>query len=218
VGWFSGWRREPIRVVCTGNSVTAGVVAGGGTPYVAALHNLLGWKYRILNRGCGGTSVLDWTNPPIPWGKTHLPPPLGGAYEKLVAEYLPADYVVVELGGNDAVGFFEKRPVPVETYQGAMLKLASRLKRDGAKRVIILTPMPNPGANHSARGRLLGYRLSLLGIPWPRGVEVIDIYRQLDPLDDFVGGNCHPTEQGHRKIAEAVARRIRGRRKWGWWR
>jgi lysophospholipase L1-like esterase len=200
-------RPNPTRVLCIGNSVTAGVVAGGGTAYVDALREKLGRNYRVTNRGGGGTSVLDWMRPPV----KNLPAPLGGAYEKLAQAFLPSDYAVVELGGNDAVAFWEKRPTPVETYSSTMLRLVTRLRKDGARRVLVLTPIPNPSANASAKGRLLAYRLSLLGMPWPPGASVLDIYKLLDPKKDYDPYNPHPNEQGHEKIAEAVYQQIRRR-------
>lgn len=204
-------RRQPTRILCIGNSLTAGSVAGGGACYVEVLGLMLGRHFEIINAGGGGTSVLDWLRPPI----LDWPPPLGGAYEILAEEHMPCGTVVVELGGNDAVGFWEARPTSVDDYLEGMVGLMWRLQREGARRILLLTPIPNPGASMQAQGRLLSYRLTLIAQRWPRGVSVVDVYRLLDPEEDFEGLNCHPNERGHRKIALAVVRRLRRRQ--GWW-
>jgi lysophospholipase L1-like esterase len=209
--WFR--RRKPTRVLCIGDSVTAGVVVGGGDSYVDVLRGLLRNKYVVFKRGGSGTSCLDWVRPPV----GDLPVPFGGAYEKLASAFMPSEVVVVELGWNDAVSFWERKATPIELFRSSMLELVWRLKDDGAERVIVLTPLPNPGANASAKGRLLSYRLALLGSFWPLGVSVLDVYRLLDIKEDFTEFNPHPNSKGHRKIAEAVAKRIRGRWRYSLW-
>ncbi|MFX0187773.1 MAG: SGNH/GDSL hydrolase family protein [Candidatus Hodarchaeota archaeon] len=220
-GDVKAWRGNPTRILCIGDSVTAGMVSGGGIPYVIALQCLLGSHFEVINAGYGGTTSRDWVNPPIPdpsstFPSGFWPPPFGGAYELLAEEHLPCRTVVVELGGNDATGYFEPRPIKTEDYIKNMTRLIDRLRGDGARRILILTPIPRPGKGWPAvHSRLLSYTLSLINHTWPRGVSVIDIYHLLDPKEDFEGLNCHPNEQGHLKIALAVAERVHRRRGWG---
>jgi hypothetical protein len=199
-------------VLCIGDSVTAGVVAGGGVPYVSHLRRRLGSRYEVINAGGSGTSALDWMRPPAP----PLPAPFAGAYEILAEEHMPAEIVVVELGGNDAVGFWEPRPTPPERYRDTMMQLVIRLRGDGARRVLLVTTFPNPGASPEVEARLMRYRLSLLCVRWRGRARVVDVWRLLDLETDFEGLNPHPNERGHWKLAHAVERAIRhdGKPRW----
>lgn len=206
-----GHPKKMRRVLCLGDSMTAGVVSDGGTPYAQTLAMILGSRYEVINAGGSGTSALDWVRDQL----GDLPPPLGGAYEQLVEKQFPCDVAVVELGGNDATGFWEQQPTHPMTYMKTIKQIVGRLVQDGCRRVIVLTVMPNPGAGSAVAWRLDAYRYMLLSWRTPRRVSVVDIYSMLDVNEDFEGTNCHPNERGHTKIAMAVARSIRGRR---WWR
>jgi lysophospholipase L1-like esterase len=198
--------RKRKRILCIGDSITAGVVAGGGKGYVELLRKRLSRRhYEVINGGCSGTTVLDWMRAPVP----DLPVVLGGAYEYAAQPHLPCDLAIVELGGNDAVGFWEVRPTEPEEFVMTLLQLSDRLIGAGTERLLLLSVVPNPGAREAVQQRLLAYRYQLMRLTGMCHAEVLDIYRLLDPERDFEPYNVHPNQRGHRKIAQAVAPVVR---------
>jgi lysophospholipase L1-like esterase len=196
-----------IQVLVIGDSITAGVVSGpAGSPYVEVLAEELGGGYEVINAGCSGAASLDWLRPLA----VGLPCPIAGAYELRAAPYLPADIVLVELGGNDAMGFFELGPTPIETYASVMATLVDRLLDDGAGRVVLMTPPPNIAAGEVVGARLRAYGDALWLLCEGRtNVECFDLYALLDPRHDFYAFNCHPNAAGHEKIGLALADAVR---------
>jgi hypothetical protein len=133
-------------------------------------------------------------------------------------EHMPVDIAVVELGGNDAVPFWEPTRISAKTFRDVMMQLVIRLRGDGVQRVQILTTIPNPQASEVIQSRLMAYRLALLSVYWPARVRVVDIWRRLDPEEDYEGSNPHPNAGGHWKIAYAVEQAILrpGKPWWGY--
>jgi lysophospholipase L1-like esterase len=198
----------PIQVLAIGDSITAGVVSGpAGDPYVDVLATELGPGFEVINAGCSGASSLDWMRPYA----ESLPCPIAGAYELRAQPHLPTEIVTILLGGNDAVGYFENGPVPVDAFTSTMDALIDRLFGDGVGLVVLMTPPPNPGASAAVDLRLQAYGDALWTLCEP-GTHVVcglDLYELLDASLDFEGTNPHPNAAGHEKIGLALADVVR---------
>ena len=192
-----------IRTLLIGNSITAGVISGGGErSYVDVLTDELGPEFEILEAGCSGSSILDWLRPPA----DPLPCPIAGAYEIRAIQHLPVEVAVIELGGNDAVGFFEIGPTPIDIFRESVDALIARLFNDQVKKVVLFTPPPNPGRNDSVNLRLQEYGNAIK--TFCNSTTIIcgpDLFTLLDPETDFEGKNVHPNEGGHYKMGMALA-------------
>ena len=210
-----------IYCLCLGDSVTAGVVTGGGLCFTDILQDRLGPRWKVINAGGEGTSALDWIRPPIVVPEGTYPPCVAGAYEQLAEPHLPVDVAIVELGGNDAVGFFEREPTSVWDYRNAIIDIVCRLRDDGVGRILVLTPIPNPSRGRVVASRLMDYRMALLHYNWRRNTTCVDIYRALSTGEGFTNGNCHPNALGHKIIAETILSYIRRARiragRWSRW-
>ena len=191
-------------ILCIGDSITVGIVAGGGTPYVDQLRKLLGWRYKVTNAGSNGTTSHDWSHP----GVDGFPDVFGGCYEKHALPNLPCHTAVVLLGGNDAVGFWEPRPISIDNYFLNMKTIRDRLLEDGAERVVFITPVITLAAGEGVLNLISNYvfQLSLLA---NNKVRVFDVYSKMSMGLDFVEGNVHPNEHGHSIIAKEVYEAIR---------
>lgn len=196
----------PLRLVLIGDSITAGQVTGPGDPFAVQLADRLGPAWEVANVACGGASSLDWAPSASGAFCGSLPdiqvPNLYGARARPA---LPADVVAILLGTNDALGFFEAEPVDPADYGAALASLASRLRLDGARHVLLLTPPP---LFDDATADLLvqGYRDEVLALcdgPDPGIACGPDVYALLGPAD-FAVGNIHPRLSGHTRIADAL--------------
>jgi lysophospholipase L1-like esterase len=196
-------RALPIPVVLIGDSITAGQMSMPvGPSYASLLAASLGSGFQVSNIGCGGTSSLDWTlsQPGAICGPMLVGPNL---YEGLARPLMPASFVSVLLGTNDALGFFEPAPVPPERYRDAIAELTSNLLADGAGHVLLMTPPPN--FVHPLMDTLGAYRghiLELCGTPDDAVLCGPDVFSLLGPLD--FGLDIHPNAFGHQKIADAL--------------
>jgi len=203
---------EPTRVLLVGDSITAGRVGGNPDfpPYAVVLQELLGEKrFEVLNAGCDGSTIMDWTNP------TPAPPmfcAFQGAFESKAVPLLPADIMTIMLGTNDSNGFFEFGcetpgwcPVNVETYHERLLLLVEKAKSHGVRRVILSGPPPRLNSRQAVWLRLEGYRIVTEKVCMDdRKVLCTEsLFKLLGP-DDFADRfDPHPNVAGHQKIAEA---------------
>lgn len=193
------------RVVLVGDSITFGAVSGGGTPYADVLSLVLGGGWTVINEGCGGSTSNDWDPGTPAW-------PFCAAIATEVLPHLPADFVTILLGTNDATGYYEPEPngtpVPVPTYAAHLQAIVAELQAHGAGKVVLMTPPPRCAtAPQDIRDRLAGYRAEVLlaCITTPGLVCGPDVHALLDPVADFDACNVHPNATGHAKIGLELA-------------
>jgi len=209
---------QRLRVLALGDSITEGRVSGlaagaAGAAYVELLGSLLGkGAFETRNAGVGGATAIDWClagRPPLP----EVDREAFELFERRAVPALPAAFVTVLLGSNDAVGFLEDAPVPVDRYAAALREIAANLHAEGAGEVVLMTPPRRPGARPEVATRLRGYRDEVLAICSDTAGVVCgpDLYRLLDPDRDFAKRNVHPNANGHRLIAEALAETLKER-------
>jgi len=194
------------QVLAIGDSITEGAMSGGsGTPYVDVLAAELGAGYTVSNQGCGGSSSFDW-RPQT--GGTVCNAFLGDLFDARVAPNLPTAFATVMLGTNDAVGFFEPAPIPVETYAAHIADLVAGIRAGGADHVVLMTPPPRcAGTDPAVIGRLEGYRNQIIAIclTTPGVVCGPDVYTLLDPVVHFASCDVHPNAAGHALLGQALA-------------
>jgi lysophospholipase L1-like esterase len=195
------------RVLLLGDSITAGAVSGPpGIPFADVLAQRLGDGYEVVNIGCGGSTSLDWT---ITHGSTLCGVfVLPNLFEGRAVPSLPAEYVTMMLGTNDATGFFEPMPIAPRIYGRAMAEIANNLVAYGAGTVIVMTPPPRcVSARRDERMRLLAYRAIVLGAcgVYPRTECGPDVHTLLDPETSFENCDVHPNAEGHAAIGNALA-------------
>ncbi len=205
-----------VRVLVIGDSFTAGVVSGRDAPhYVEILGRLLGSGFEVVQLGCSGSTVLDWTRPETVFELCWA----GGAYDLLALPATPADIATILLGTNDTMGYMEGGcsepptacPVSPEQYGKSMNELIDRLISDGVRRVIAIKPPRSSALAVEMVERLRGYAAVLDGLCAAREEVTCgpDLFDLLDPDLDFADGNIHPDASGHRKIARALAPAVR---------
>jgi lysophospholipase L1-like esterase len=197
----------PIRVVMMGDSITAGLVAGGGVGYVESLATLLGDGYELTNIACGGLSSLDWT---LSAGSPNCGAVPGGIvlpdiYTGRARPELPAEIVTILLGTNDALGFLEPEPVPSAVYGDAIAEIAMNLLADGALHVVLMAPPSLFYSNVVAHQLIVAYGVEVLDVcdSSARIVCGPDLLMLLEQ-SDFNGTNIHPNAAGNAKIASAL--------------
>lgn len=198
---------DPVDLLLLGDSITFGRVSGDPAPSWAELVALeLGDAYRVENIACNGTTSLDWT---LSQGAV-LCGGLGFAFPNLfearATPMLPARYTTVLLGTNDAVGFLEPVPVPVERYALALEEISGNLIDEGSERVILMTPPRWVGGSPEEQGRITGYRSEVLRVCESDDALICgpDLYELLDPYEHFDGGDSHPNAEGQALIADEL--------------
>ena len=204
------------KVLLIGDSVTAGFVSGPpGASYPEVLQAALGSGYTVIAEGCGGSSSLDWhPEPGSPVSGCGLVP----HYTEFAQSHLPAEFAVVLLGTNDALGFFETGPTAANHYANTIFDLVEALRLDGAGQVILMSaPSLCESADEEAKSLLSAYatatdiicRLTDTSLCGP------DLHELLDPELDFAKCDIHPNAGGHAAIGLALADVIRSPRPGG---
>lgn len=202
------------RILCFGDSNTYGLDPdwergenarfGEDTRWPCLLRTMLGAEYRIIEEGlCGRTTVFD--NPAFP-GRRGL-----DFLRPCIETHAPVDLAVIMLGGNDANSLYSASPADIAAGMGRLA--ASALDRGGyliygPPRVLIAAPSPLEGPaaeSDPAAARKLPLLPKLYESQARRlGCEFIDLSHIRPSRLDGV----HLDPDGHRAVAEALARRI----------
>lgn len=205
---FPGPALAEPKMLFLGDSITQGggatdPAAGGFVALIAERFT----EFEVVNAGCGGSTVRDWTiDGPTPACT------IFGAWTVLAEPELPAAITHILLGTNDTLGFFEFFPdgsmgnfVAPEEYEIRLRALVDR----APGLVLLSTPPRNLGAlSGPVDDRLRAYRDAVLAIAdESRRVALgVDVYALLDPASDFA--DAHPNDRGHARIADELERRI----------
>ncbi len=215
-----------VEILLIGDSITEGFISGseGLTRscvekrcWAAQLAARLGQGYRVIERGVGGATTLDWVSPTVGIPFTEFETSQVSLFDGLAARDLPASIVVILLGANDAVGFGEDAPLRPDEYARNLELLTRRLLDYGVGQVVLLPPTPHHAAPPRVRVRLFEYRFAIERLCRAMSEEgstkpsaVICGPNLLDLLgpEHFEKNDVHPNASGHRRIAEAVAETI----------
>jgi hypothetical protein len=171
-----------LSIALVGDSITAGQTCCPPGPSYAELVAL---EYPdTINAGFGGLTTRDWVRDVLGLpGAFPFPPPVPSS-----------DIVVILLGANDAVGFFEEDPTPPPEYQANMELLIDFFEADGS-RVLTVAPSTWPGLSRANRQRLIDCQMIC---------EVLGCLPALEEEFFPTFGNPHPSPAGHAELAERV--------------
>lgn len=217
-----------VEVLLIGDSITEGFVSGPEglnrscieeRCWAARLAARLGERYRVIERGVGGATTLDWAGPAVGIPYADVEGSLAHLFEGLAAGDLAAEFAVILLGTNDATGFMEDAPIPPDEYGGKLALLTRKLLDRETDHVVLVSPPAQHGAPVEVQQRLAAYGraierlcqpLSRSSDPSGERPAVICGPNLLDLLgpEHFEGTDIHPNASGHRRIAEAVAETI----------
>ena len=193
--------RQPIRVVCFGDSVT-GVYyhTGSRRAYTAMLGLALeaavpGCRVDAINAGISGHTTAN--------GLARI--------DKDVLAHKP-DIVTVMFGLNDMTG------VSLADYRKNLVTIVGKCRAIGAE-VVLATPNNVIDTPRRPTGRLVEYCDVVRSVGRELKVPVCDCYRGFDAMrhhdrDDWrllMSDQIHPNMDGHRQIARHLARSITGR-------
>jgi lysophospholipase L1-like esterase len=215
-----------IEVLLIGDSITEGFISGPEglnrscieeRCWAARLAARLGQGYRVIERGVGGATTLDWAGPAVGIPYADVEGSLVFLFEGLAAEDLAAEIAVILLGTNDATGFMEDAPIPPDEYGRKLALLTRRLLDRDIDHVVLVSPPAQRGAPAEVQNRLAAYGRAIERLCQPMSREpsgerpaVIcgpDLLGLLGP-EHFEENDIHPNASGHRRIAEAVAETI----------
>lgn len=197
--------RSLYTVGCVGDSITEGI---GATKkcfcYPSVLQNELGFDdYRIVNFGCGGTTMC--TNSTNPYaGRTH--------YQNLCRYATELDMTIIWLGTND-IGIFgldgdEEAEKDFLTSYRSMISLLRSANPD--MKIILFTPCY--GLSEYSVYTLENFINPLISsVAEELGCPVFDMFsytREMFTEADFSDG-VHPLDSGYSIVAEKVAEIVR---------
>ena len=198
VAWFTPTTQGPIRVVCVGNSITAGIGASDGAhAYPAQLGNLLGNKYLVLNCGVSGRTLLKKGDFPY-WN------------EKKYADAKNFDpqIVLIALGTNDSKSFNWLYKSEFYTDYATMINEF----RSGGKNPHIFVCFPPPAFidNYSITNSVIYHEILPLvdSIRTTLGTSCIDYYHPLLPYGGNFPDGIHPNDAGALFMAQIAFKAI----------
>ena len=188
------------RVLVIGDSITAGVISGpGDVPFTETMAEVLGVYYNVSVAGCSGGSTVDWSGGGGICGEYGIITP--SVFGLLAIPKLPDDYVVVELGANDAVGYLEMSPTAPEDFRSNIEAIIENIHDNGGETVILLTPPPrcNLPRFQTFIKNLEEYTDIIKDVCVNMGGVVCgpDFYNILNATEHFDGCNVHPNQVGH---------------------
>jgi acyl-CoA thioesterase I len=178
--------QDPPRIICFGDSLTAGYGLDPGQSYPDLLQRELdrrGYHYRVINRGVSGDTTQD--------GLARL-----GA---VIADH--PQIVILEFGANDGL-----RGLPVSLAEMHLSRLVEELRKAGAQVVLAgITLPPNYGPDYVTRFDTmytnLAKRYQLPLIPFLlEGVATKPDLMQQDGL--------HPNRAGTRIVVQNVLKTL----------
>jgi acyl-CoA thioesterase-1 len=182
IGAIPGCAQNTPRLVCFGDSITAGYGLQEGQSYCDELEGRLsrgGYHYKVLNRGTSGATTKD--------AVADLPAILK----------LQPDVVIVEFGGNDGL-----RGLPTDQTRRNLDKIIATLEAAHAKVLLAgITLPPNYGADYirafDATFRDLAAKYRTAFVPM--------IYKDLVNVPGTIQPDgIHPTAKGSEIIATTL--------------
>ena len=208
-------------ILCFGDSNTYGLnpewIKGNpgrhdeNTRWPGKLQQLLGGEYKIIEEGlCGRTTVFEDPTSPTRKGIDYLP--------ACIESHTPLDLIIIMLGTNDSKSIFNA--CPAEIASGAA-RLVAEARNPGhymggpAPKILIVSPVPvGEAALKLPDGITTVAMIEKTRKLAPALKKMADMYGcdfiDLAPITEtapFEG--IHITAEGHAKIAEAMAEKVR---------
>ena len=117
------------------------------------------------------------------------------------------DVVIVSLFGNDLQhGYADGNLTSGEIFAAvqALMKVVEKIKDKGANPVLLVYADPYRGKDPTLKARIALMKTLLKGVAFIQMCEIMDTSEILTASDHFNGVDFHPTEKGHRAIAEYI--------------
>ena len=117
------------------------------------------------------------------------------------------DVVIISLIGNDLRhGSSDGNLTDGEVFVAvqALMEVVEKIKDKGAKPVLLIYADPYRGKDPTSKAGIALMKTLLKGVAFIQMCEVMDTSEILTSPDHFDGADIHPTEKGHRAIAEYI--------------
>jgi len=191
--------KEPIRVACVGDSITAGSGTTPGNSYPAQLGRMLGEKWLVKNFGVSGATLLNQGD--RPYQKQ-------AAFKRALASR--PDVVVIKLGTNDTKPQNWKfKDEFVADYQDLVRQFA---QLPGKPRIFICYPAFVPGAgNYGINEAGVLEEIPLVDkLAADEHADMIDIHAALKAHPELLPDRVHPNNAGATVMAKTVFQALTG--------
>ena len=181
-----------IRLACVGDSITAGVGAGGNS-YPKQLAVLLGDKWKVGNFGNSGSTLLNQGDKPYQKQRTF----------NAALEFQP-QVVVIMLGTNDTKPqnwkFKNRFAADYHDLVGKFARLPTK------PRIFICYPVPVPGKGNFGINEqgIKEQRPLITRVAKESRVGVIDMYAALKEHPETLPDRVHPNARGAGLMARAA--------------
>ena len=189
-----------VRLACVGDSITAGVGAGGKS-YPKQLGQLLGENWKVGNFGNSGSTLLNKGNKPYQKQRSF----------KAALEFEP-HVVVIMLGTNDTKpNNWKFKGQFVVDYHDLVAKFAVLPTEP---RIFICYPVPVPGkGNFGINEAGVKQQVPMIKrIAKEAKVGVIDMYAALKDHPETLPDRVHPNAEGARLMAKAAHQSLTGKK------
>ncbi len=208
-------------ILCFGDSNTYGLkpewVMGDfgrhdeNTRWPGKMRNILGEDYRVIEEGlCGRTTVFDDPTSPFRNGLEYFQP--------CIESHTPLDLIIIMLGTNDTKGVFSASAVDIAAGLGRLIQTAKNpavYMGGPVPKVLVAVPVPLGEAatklpdgitntDMVEKSKALAAKYENTAKMY--GCDFIDLGKVAETAP-FEG--VHITAEGHAKIAEAMAAKVR---------
>jgi lysophospholipase L1-like esterase len=191
--------KEPIRVACVGDSITAGSGTTKGNAYPAQLGRMLGEKWVVKNFGVSGATLLNHGDRPYQ---------RQAAFKHALASQ--PEVVVIKLGTNDTKPQNWKfKNQFVADYRDLIRQFA---QLPGKPRIFLCHPAFVPGnGNYGINEAGVLEEIPLLDkLAAEEHLDVIDIHAALKDHPELLPDRVHPNDAGATVMAKAVFQALTG--------
>ncbi len=193
--------KAPVVVACIGDSITEGSGAGEGQSYPSQLQAMLGDKWKVVNYGLGGRTLLQKGDRPYRAEK---------AYQDALSS--APDVVIIMLGTNDTKPqnwTFEAEFVADYTE---LVKSFRDLKSKPRLYVCRPCPVPEPG-NFGINETNVKEEIKRIDkLAKQLGLGMIDMHKALEGKPELLPDRVHPNTEGAGEMAKAAFKALTGKR------
>lgn len=205
---------KQYQILCYGDSNTWGFRCKDATRFpgnirwTGRLSEMLGPEFHIIEEGlCGRTSGFPDEVKPYSDGYSYLLPCL--------LSHNPINYITVMLGTNDIKTRFQASHKDIAASIEKMLQLMLNTvnARNAGTKILLIAPVPvNHNIVFDPEYDISAVKKSELLLP-----ELESLAKKLqlgflnanDFVTDLAEDGCHLTEESHKKLADAIAEKIR---------
>jgi lysophospholipase L1-like esterase len=191
--------KEPIRVACIGDSITAGAGLLSDNSYPSQLGRMLGGEWTVLNCGASGSTLLNQGDKPYT---------KRGIFKRAVM--VNPNVVVIMLGTNDT------KPVNWKFKDQFMADykdlIAQFARLPGSPKIFLCRPACVQGANRfNINEAVILEQIPLIDKLADEGhYGLIDIHGVVKDHPELFPDKVHPNGEGSTLLAKAVYKALRG--------